>query len=142
MVKLFPTSLVTVTKVVVVLWLIGVMSEATDEDLFDIQCENMTPLNYDPNPINLENTPCPYILKVEKTPVVPGDLVNITLKSIYKYMPFKAFMIQARAPNGTALGSFLPPCERQRNSEYHQSINCTNGRDMNVSFHLHFRVER
>lgn len=131
--KLYPVSLVTVTVIVVVLCQEAVVPQSPDEDLFNIQCGNMAPLNYDPVPINLEHFDCPYKLEVQTSPVVPGDLVNITLKSVFKYMPFKAFMIQVRDANDTVLGTFLPPCERQRNSEYHQAINCTNGSEMNVS---------
>lgn len=133
MTKLSPMLWVTVTVVVVVLCQAEVVPESPDEDLFNIQCENMTPLNYDPVPINLKNSECPYKLEVKTSPVVPGDLVNVTLKSVYNFMPFKAFMIQVRDDNDTVLGTFLPPCERQRNSEYHQAINCTNGPEMNVS---------
>jgi len=104
---------------------------AVTDDMLKIACSDMTPRHPGYRAENTLGVPCPYRLMVDtSTPVVPGNLVNITLTSVNMSTPFKGFMIQARDSDGRTIGSFLPEC---RNATQHHMISCSNGDEPYVS---------
>lgn len=125
------TSVQTIAALLLVL-LVGVPgSRAVTDDMLKIACSDMTPRHPGYRPENTKGAPCPYRLTVDpSTPIVPGNLVNITLTSIGTILPFKGFMVQARDANGQVIGTFLPAC---RNAKQHHMISCSNGREPYVS---------
>lgn len=127
----------TTTSVVIVLAMVLLLlvvvqapgARAVTDDMLKIACSDMTPRHPGYRAENTQGLPCPYRLIVT-SPVVPGNLVNITLTSVGVTMPFKGFMVQARDSDGRALGTFLPEC---RNATQHHMISCSNGDEPYVS---------
>lgn len=115
------------------LWSAGPGAESVTDDMLKIACEDMTPRHSGQSPENSRRVPCPYRLLVDATtPVVPGDLVHLTLNSLNGSTAFRGFMIQARDTDGSVLGTFLPDCSsRGGNASHHHMITCSNG---NVAF--------
>ncbi|NP_001233023.1 uncharacterized protein LOC100166015 isoform X1 [Acyrthosiphon pisum] len=102
-------------------------SGAVTDEMLKIACSDMTPRHPGYRPENTQGAPCPYRLMVDpSTPVIPGNLVNITLTSVGVTMPFKGFMVQARDDDGRVIGTFLPEC---RNVTQHHMISCSNGNE-------------
>lgn len=108
--------------VVVTLWS-GV--RAVSDDLLKIACDDMTPRHPGFKSENVKHVANPYRLVVDD-PVVPGNLVNVTLGSVNGSTPFKGFMVQARDADGHVLGTFLPDCRDGGNKSHHM-ITCSNG---------------
>lgn len=106
-------------------------SRAVTDAMLKIACSDMTPRHPGYRPENMQGVPCPYRLSVDpSTPVVPGNLVNLTLTSVGVTTPFKGFMVQARDGDGRVVGTFLPEC---RNVTQHHMISCSNGDEPYVS---------
>ncbi|XP_026808656.1 defense protein l(2)34Fc-like [Rhopalosiphum maidis] len=121
------TSVQTATALLLVFLLQAPGTRAVTDDMLKIACSDMTPRHPGYRPENVQGVPCPYRLMVDpSTPVVPGNLVNLTLTSVGTTMPFKGFMVQARDVNGRAIGTFLPEC---RNATKHHMITCSNGEE-------------
>ncbi|XP_015374076.1 PREDICTED: defense protein l(2)34Fc-like [Diuraphis noxia] len=122
------TTSVVIALAMVLLLLVVVQApgaRAVTDDMLKIACSDMTPRHPGYRPENTQGLPCPYRLIVDpSTPVVPGNLVNITLTSFGITMPFKGFMVQARDSDGRAIGTFLPEC---KNATQHHMISCSNG---------------
>jgi hypothetical protein len=125
------TSVQTATALLLVFLLQAPGARAVTDDMLKIACSDMTPRHPGYKAENVKGVPCPYRLTVDpSTPVVPGNLVNLTLTSVGTTMPFKGFMVQARDVNGRAIGTFLPEC---RNATKHHMITCSNGDEPYVS---------
>uniref|UniRef100_A0A2S2PDB5 Defense protein l(2)34Fc n=2 Tax=Schizaphis graminum TaxID=13262 RepID=A0A2S2PDB5_SCHGA len=121
------TSVQTATALLLVFLLQAHGTQAVTDAMLKIACSDMTPRHPGYRPENVKDTPCPYRLIVDpSTPVVPGNLVNLTLTSVGTTMPFKGFMVQARDANGRTIGTFLPEC---RNARKHHMITCSNGEE-------------
>ncbi|XP_025197942.1 defense protein l(2)34Fc-like [Melanaphis sacchari] len=100
-------------------------TRAVTDDMLKVACSDMTPRHTGYQPENEIGVPCPFRLTVDpSTPVVPGNMVNLTLWSLGMATPFKGFMVQARDVNGRVLGTFLPECW---NETRHHMISCPNG---------------
>ncbi|KAE9534742.1 hypothetical protein AGLY_008034 [Aphis glycines] len=121
------TSVQTIAALLLVLLVRAPGARAVTDDMLKIACSDMTPRHPGYKPENTKGLPCPYQLTVDpSTPVVPGNLVNVTLTSIGTNLPFKGFMVQARDLNGQVIGTFLPAC---RNATQHHMISCSNGHE-------------
>lgn len=119
---------------VVLLWLFcGPGADAVTDQMLKIACSDMTPRHQGFKSENLQHKLCPYRLLVDKIPVVPGELVNLTLTSFNEMTPFKGFMIQARDTDNNVLGTFLPDCNNQGGNRSHHMISCSNGVEPYVS---------
>lgn len=102
-------------------------ARAVTDEMLKIACSDMTPRHPGYRPENTRGVPCPYRLIVDpSTPVVPGNLVNVTLTSVGTTVAFKGFMIQARDVNDRTIGTFLPEC---RNATNHHMISCSSNGD-------------
>lgn len=128
------TSFITVTAVAL-FWLSPAPgAEAVTDQMLKIACSDMTPRHPGFKPENVNHVTCPYRLVVDKIPVVPGELVNLTLTSITDTpAAFKGFMVQARDADDNVLGTFLPVCENHGGNKSHHMISCTNGIEPYVS---------
>lgn len=125
------TSVQTTAALMLVLLVGAPGARAVTDEMLKIACSDMTPRHPGYKAENIKGVPCPYRLTVDpSTPVVPGNLVNVTLKSIDTTLPFKGFMVQARDLNGQVIGTFLPACQ---NATQHHMISCSNGEEPYVS---------
>jgi hypothetical protein len=55
-------------------------------------CSSMTPEHH----TNPQTSPCPYIIEVEKTEVIGGQPLQITLRSADRTTPFKGFLVMGQ----------------------------------------------
>lgn len=131
------TTAAVVLQAMVLLLLQAPGAQAVTDSMLKIACSDMTPRHPGYKAENVLGVPCPYRLIID-SPVVPGNLVNVTLTSVNKSIPFKGFMVQARDADGRPIGTFLPEC---RNVTQHHMITCSNGNEPYVSF-LSKRVYR
>lgn len=126
----------TVVAAAIALWsAAGPVVQSVTDEMLKIACADMTPRHAGNVAENSARVPCPYRLSVDtRPPVVPGDLVSLTLAAVAGSAPFKGFMIQARDADGRALGTFLPECCGTGGNEtsYHM-ISCPNGQRPFVS---------
>lgn len=127
-----------VVLVVATLWSGG--ARAVSDNLLKIACDDMTPRHPGFKSENVQHVANPYRLVVDG-PVVPGNLVNVTLSSANGSTPFKGFMVQARDADGHMLGTFLPDCQDGGNKSHHM-ITCSNGVEPYVSLYVLLGVAR
>lgn len=127
------TSLVAAVVVAtVLLWSAGPGARAVSDSQLKLACGDMTPRHPGFWPQTIPN---PYRLRVdasESSPVIPGNLMNVTLDSVDGTTPFKGFMVQARDLRGHVLGTWMPDCRDGGNKSHHM-ISCSNGAEPYVS---------
>lgn len=127
-------SLTTVTAVAVIVLSSTIPSaHAVTDAMLKIACKDMTPRHPGYKAENVQGVQCPFRLLIDTSPVVPGNLVNITLSSVNGSTPFKGFMVQARDAEDQVLGTYLPDCVGNGNKSHHM-ITCSNGVQPYVSF--------